>query len=65
MILYSESPNQLENFLSLSIHVESLENLINVFWVNFGVFKIEDFKKLANSSISKRLNIVPEMLASI
>ena len=45
----SKSPNHHENVLSLSIHVVSLENLINVFWVIFNVFVIENFKKLVKN----------------
>ena len=57
----SESPNQQENVLSLSIHVESVENLTNVFWVIFSVFEFEKFKK---SAISRRLKDVPKILVS-
>ena len=39
--------------VGLSIHVESLENLINVFWAIFSVFEIETFKKLAYSSVNE------------
>ena len=49
IILYFDSEetwaSPQENVLSLSFHVESLESLINVFWVIFGVFEIENFKK--------------------
>ena len=50
--------------LSLSVHVESLENLINIFRVIFSVFEIADFKELAYSSINRRLKNTQETLAS-
>ena len=50
----SKPPNCHKNVLSLSIHVESLENLINIFWIICSVFKMENFKKFACSSVTNK-----------
>ena len=46
-------PNHHENVLSLSIPVESLENLIKVFLVIFSALEIQNFKQLAFFSINR------------
>ena len=51
-------PNRHKNVLSVSIHVESLESLTNVFWIIFSVFEIENLKKLAFRSINRRVKDV-------
>ena len=56
--LISISPNHHEKVLSSSVHIASLENLINVFLVIFSVFEMDLFMKLAHCSMTKRLRNV-------
>ena len=60
-----KSLNHIEMALSLSIYLESLENLFNVFWVIFSVFQIENFKKLAYISVNIRLNDIQNTSISL
>ena len=62
-------PNQHDSVPSVSTHVASFDkkidrNLIKAFWVTFGVFEIENFKKLVYISICRRPNYVQKIQAS-
>ena len=46
------------------LFVESVENLINVFWVIFSVFEIGNFKKFACISINGCLKDLQKIQAS-